>query len=77
MPRYFMHLMDDVDKVIDDEGVLMPEDAIVGAALSAARDCMAGDIHTGRLRLKHRIDVHNDAGDLVHSLVFEDAIEID
>lgn len=76
MPRYFMHLMDGVDKVIDEEGVLMPEEAIIGAALSAARDCMAGDIQTGRLRLNHRIDVHNEAGELVHSLVFKDAVEI-
>ena len=38
-----MHLMEDVEKVIDDEGVLMPEDALIGAALRAARDCLAGD----------------------------------
>ena len=76
MARYFMHLMDDIDQVLDDEGVLMSEEAVVGAALLAARDCMAGDIRTGRLRLDQRIDVHDEGGELVHTLSFKDAVEI-
>ena len=43
MLRYFVHLMEDVEKVIDDEGVPLPEDALIGAALRAARDWLAGD----------------------------------
>jgi hypothetical protein len=76
MPRYFMHLMDEVEHVLDEEGTLLSEQDIPGATLLAARDCMAGDVHSGRLRLSHRIDVHNEAGELVHSLLFRDAVEI-
>ena len=43
----------------------MSADAIVGAALLQARDCMARDVKSGRLDLHYRIDVQDDAGELV------------
>ncbi len=76
MPRYFLHLRDHTDEVLDPEGVELPADAIIGATLLQARDCMAGDVHNGRLDLRYRIDVHDDSGELVHSLPFPDALEI-
>ena len=76
MPKYFFHLRDGVDHVIDPEGLEMPEQAIVGAALMQARDCIAGDVHRGRLDLHCHIDVHAQDGELVHSLAFSDALEI-
>ena len=76
MPRYFMHLRDSIDEVLDPEGVEMPAEAIVGAALVAARDCMAADVRAGRLDLNYRIDVHAEDGEVVHTLLFQDALEI-
>ena len=76
MPRYFFHLRDGVDHVIDPEGLEMPEDAIKGAALMHARDCMAGDVKQGRLDLHCHIDVHAEDGELLHTLPFADALEI-
>lgn len=76
MPRYFMHLVDSVDITLDPEGTEMPPEAIVGAALAQARDCMAGDVKSGRLDFHYRIDVHDESGELVHSLPFQDALEI-
>ena len=76
MPRYFFHLRDGTDHVIDPEGVDMPEDAIEGAALFQARDCIAGDVRRGRLDLHCHIDVHAKNGDLVHTLCFADAVEV-
>jgi hypothetical protein len=76
MPLYFMHLRDSSDEVLDPDGVRMTEEAIPGAALLAARDCMAHDLRSGRLDLKYRIDVHNEAGEIVHTLPFADALEI-
>ena len=76
MPRYFMHLVDSSDTTLDPEGIELPPDAIVGAALTQARDCMAGDVQSGRLDFRYRIDVHDESGELVHSLPFREALEI-
>ena len=76
MPRYFLHLRDSSDEILDPEGIELPSEAIAGAALMAARDCMAGDVIAGQLDLRYRIDVHDEAGELVHSLPFPDAVQI-
>jgi hypothetical protein len=76
MPRYFFHLRDGVDTVLDPEGVEMPADAVTGAALLQARDCIAGDVKGGRIDLHCHIDVHAEDGKLVHSLSFADAVEV-
>ena len=76
MPRYFLHLVDSTDVTLDPDGVEMPPEAIPGAALVQARDCMAGDVRNGRLDFSYRIDVHDESGKLVHSLPFEEALEI-
>jgi hypothetical protein len=76
MERYFLHLRDGTDEVLDPDGVLLALEAIGETALRSARDCMAGDVKDGRLDLRYRIDVHDEAGDLVHSLPFAAAVEI-
>ena len=76
MPRYFLHLRDSTDEVLDPEGVEMPADAVAGVALLQARDCMAGDVKGGRLDLHYRIDVHDESGKIIHTLPFADALEV-
>lgn len=76
MPRYFMHLRDSFEEILDPEGVEMSFDAIPDAALTSARDCMAADVKSGRLDLRYRIDVHNENGERVHSLSFAEAVEV-
>jgi hypothetical protein len=76
MARYFMHLVDGADTLLDEEGMILSDAEVAGAALLAARDCMSHDIRTGSLRLGYRIDVHDEQGKLVHSLGFRDAVEI-
>jgi hypothetical protein len=76
MPLFFWHLRDSTDEVLDPDGVTMPAEAVPGAALYMARDCMANDLRSGRVELKYRIDVHNEAGDVVFSQPFTDAVEI-
>jgi hypothetical protein len=76
MPRYFMHLKDSIDVLLDPEGLEMAAESVAAAALLQARDCMAGDVKDGRLDLHYRIDVHDESGNLVHSLPFADALEI-
>lgn len=76
MAKYFMHLRDGVDEIIDPDGIHMPVEAIARKALEAARDCMTGDVKGGSLDLRYRIDVHDEAGNLVHSISFKDALDI-
>lgn len=76
MPRYFLHLRDQLSETIDEEGKEMPPEAVARTALLAARDCMAGDVKDGRLDLRYRIDVHDHRSKLVHSLPFADALVI-
>jgi hypothetical protein len=76
MPRYYLHLRDGTDEVLDPEGMEMAVDAIPGAALNAARDCMAADVKNGVLDLRFRIEVHGDDDELVHGLRFADAIRV-
>jgi hypothetical protein len=76
MARYFLHLKDSIDEVLDPEGVDIPAEAVPATALASARDCMAGDVKAGRLDLHYRIEVFDESGDLVHTLPFSDALEV-
>jgi hypothetical protein len=76
MPRYFLHLRTPSDDLLDPEGISMAEDAVTSAALAAARDCMAHDVRTGRLNLKYRIEVQDEAGKVVHTLPFAEAVSV-
>jgi len=76
MQRYFMHLRDSTDELLDPDELMMPEEAVAGATLLTARDCLAHDLPSGRLQLEYRIDVENEAGEIVHTLQFSDAVTI-
>jgi hypothetical protein len=76
MPRYHFHLIDSIDISLDPEGVDLAADAVPRAALHQARDCMAGDVRNGQLNFNYRIEVHDEAGRVVHSLPFAHALEI-
>jgi hypothetical protein len=54
----------------------MAVDAVADKALWQARDCMAEDVRGGRLHLGYRIEVQDEAGQVVHCLDFADALEI-
>jgi hypothetical protein len=76
MPRYFFHLRDHTDEVLDPEGVELADlEAAKETALRAARDTMSHDMQAGKLDLRYRIDVEDDAGHVVHSIQFSDAFE--
>jgi len=76
VPRYFMHLIDRTEVLLDPEGLEMPAEAVKRAALTAARDCMCGDVRNGELDLRYRIDVHDESGDVVHRLPFSGAVDV-
>jgi hypothetical protein len=76
MPHYFLHLRDGTDEVLDPDGMEMPVEAVAAKALWCARDCMAGDVLSGRLDLRYRIDVHDSRNVLVHSQPFASAVDV-
>lgn len=76
MPHFRFHVRNDVDAP-DDEGQDL--DNLAAAHLKAidyARDLAASAVRQGRLDLTHRIDVEDDAGELLLTVTFADAVDI-
>jgi hypothetical protein len=77
MPRYFMHLRNHIDEILDPEGVEMAGlEAVKSAVLASARDVMVGDLKKGLLDLRYRIDAENMAGAIIFTLPFKHAVNI-
>ena len=76
MPRYFLHLKDSTDEVLDPDGIEMSAAAVPDAALKSARDCIAGDVKNGKIDLHYRIEVVTESGELEHTLPFSEAVQI-
>jgi hypothetical protein len=77
MARYFMHLRDGTEELLDPDGVEFESlTALRDAVLFTARDLLKGDIQDGVLDLRFRIDVHDESGAIVHTLPFKHAVNI-
>jgi len=75
--RYFMHLRDSTDELLDPEGVeLVDLEAVRQSVMRAARDILAGDLRNGVVDLRYRIDAENEVGAIVYSLAFKHAFSI-
>jgi hypothetical protein len=76
MTRYFFHVYDDV-VALDDEGLeLADADAARREALAGARALAADQVKKGRLDLRHRIEVADEAGAPVLRVTFEEAVQV-
>lgn len=77
MARYFMHLRDGTEELLDDEGQeFVNLDSLRTAVLAAARDLMVGDMRNGVLDLRFRIEAEDEHGTVVYSLPFKHAVSI-
>jgi len=77
MARYFMHLRDGTDELLDPEGVDLDSiEAVRKNVMTAARDVLAGDLRNGVVDLRYRIDAENEGGEIVYSLAFRHAFSI-
>jgi hypothetical protein len=75
--RYFMHLRDGTEQILDPEGLEFASvDALRRAVLTGARDLMTGDIRQGLLDFRLRIDAEDETGVVVYSLPFKHAVNI-
>jgi hypothetical protein len=77
MARYFLHLRDGVDELIDADGREYADlESLKEAVLVTTRDLMAGDIRNGIIDLRYRIDAEDENGAVVYSLPFKHALNI-
>ena len=77
VPRYFFHLRNGDDVLIDPDGRDIVSLAEVAAiTLREARDIISHDALEGCIRLDFRLDIQNAVGGIVHSLAFRDAITV-
>ena len=76
MARYFFHLRDGHDQLLDPDGIELPDHrAIEATALKSARDTLSQELRAGRLDLRYRIDAEDERGSVVHSIELADAFE--
>jgi hypothetical protein len=77
LARYFLHLRDGTDEVLDPEGMeFATMDALRNEVLVSARDIMSADIRRGVLDLRFRIDAETESGELVYTFPFKHAFNI-
>ena len=75
MRRYFFHLLDHTDKLLDPEGRTIEDPALIPQlALREARWIVSQDALSGAVDLNQLIEVRDEAGELVHRLSLRDAV---
>lgn len=71
MARYYMHLRDGTEELLDPDGQDFPNLAeLRDAVLFTARDLLTGDVRDGVLDLRFRIDAEDVDGAIVYSLPY-------
>ena len=77
MPRYFFRLCDDLD-CEDPEGIELPDlHAAHEEAIRSIRSIMAEEVGRGRLPLKGRIEIKDEAGAIALHVGFHEELVID
>jgi hypothetical protein len=77
MPRYYFHVCNGNGFTEDEEGQDLPDlDAARSVAIKAARDIMASDVMRGMLDLSSFIEIEDADKKLVHTLGFEQAVDM-
>lgn len=76
MPRFFFHLCDGGDVLLDEQGSGMDPAQVPAQALRTARDMIAHDARDGRINLGYALKVRDEAGETVHTLYFHEAVEL-
>ncbi|MFL6760722.1 DUF6894 family protein [Sphingomonas sp.] len=78
MPRFYFHLINDID-VPDLEGVELPDiHAARAQAIEQARGMIGEMTKTeGRIVLHHRVDIEDEDGRVLDSVIFGDVITVE
>jgi hypothetical protein len=77
MPRYHFDLHNDLE-VLDEEGIELRSLEVAKAhALDEARTMIKASVtESGKIDLRHRIEVRDDSGAIIYTVHFEDAVAI-
>lgn len=75
MAKYFFHLTNGEEMLLDAEGRELAPERVRSAALHEAREIISADARSGCIDLGQRIEVRNSSGDVVHGVDFEEAVE--
>jgi hypothetical protein len=78
MPRYYLHLRNDLD-VPDEEGVELPDlDAARAQAAANARFTLAQTaMDEGKINFAHRIDIEDDDRRILDTVWFRDVVVLE
>jgi hypothetical protein len=77
VPRFFFHLHDRFGAAPDPDARELADIQVARAqAVKGARSIISEDVRHGRVDLTGRIDVYDDAGKLVLSVPFTEAVEL-
>jgi hypothetical protein len=77
MPHYFMQLRDGTEQLLDPEGIEYADlDELRKKVLIAVRDLISGDVGSGLVDLRFRIDAEDREGVIVYTLGFDQALKI-
>lgn len=77
MPRFYFHVCNGTGFIADEEGQELRDlDAARAEAIKSARSIMASDVQRGMLDLSSFIEIEDGDRQLVHTLSFEDAVDL-
>lgn len=78
MPRFYFHLLNDVDAP-DGEGQELPDlEAAIKHARHCARITIAENVKDeGRFNRDHRIDIEDEDGRVLDTVWFRDAVQVE
>ena len=77
MPRYYFHVCNGTGFVQDEEGQELPDlEAARAEAVRNARCIMASEVQRGMLDLSSFIEIEDAEHQLIHTLGFEDALDL-
>ena len=77
MARYFMHLRDGTEELLDSEGTEHASlDQMRKAVMFTVRDLIRGDVERGVIDFRFRVDAEDADGEVIYSLPFKHAVNI-
>jgi hypothetical protein len=78
VPRFYLHLRNDLD-VPDDEGVELPDlEAARARAIANARFTLAQTaMDEGKINFTHRIDIEDEQGRILDTVWFRDVVQVE
>ena len=77
MPRYYFHVRDGADLLLDEEGAEFPgRDGALAEAISSARDIVASQVRDGQVVGDALIEITDESGQLVETLQMRSVIRL-